>query len=58
MQTRRTSCGRQPEEIVLMAVSKTFPAGAIREAYAAGLRVFGESRVQEFCRKGRALCGI
>lgn len=47
--------GRRPEEIVLMAVSKTFPAEAIGEAYAAGLRVFGESRVQEFSTKAGAL---
>ena len=38
-----------------MAVSKTFPPGAIREAYAAGLRVFGENRVQEFAGKAYAL---
>jgi PLP dependent protein len=43
--------GRAPDSITLMAVSKTFPAGAIREAYAAGLRVFGENRVQEFAEK-------
>src|SRR6185369_1352317 len=34
-----------------MAVSKTFPASAVREAYDAGLRVFGENRVQEFAGK-------
>ena len=34
-----------------MAVSKTFPPERIREAYAAGLRVFGENRVQEFTGK-------
>ena len=34
-----------------MAVSKTFPAERIREAYHAGLRVFGENRVQEFAGK-------
>ena len=34
-----------------MAVSKTFPADRIREAYDAGLRVFGENRVQEFAGK-------
>ncbi len=37
-----------------MAVSKTFPAESIREAYAAGLRIFGENRVQEF--SGKAVC--
>jgi len=40
--------GRDPAEITLVAVSKTFPAAAIREAYAAGVRHFGENRVQEW----------
>lgn len=39
--------GRRPEEVVLVAVSKTFPAEAVREAFAAGLRIFGENKVQE-----------
>jgi pyridoxal phosphate enzyme (YggS family) len=47
--------GRSPDEVTLMAVSKTFPTDSIREAYAAGLRVFGESRVQEFTAKSAAL---
>jgi pyridoxal phosphate enzyme (YggS family) len=38
---------RTPDEITLVAVSKTHPAEAVREAFAAGLRVFGENRVQE-----------
>ncbi len=38
-----------------MGVSKTFSAGHIREAYDAGLRVFGENRVQEFAGKVDAL---
>ena len=46
---------RNPDEITLMGVSKTFPAERIREAYAAGLRVFGENRVQEFAAKADAL---
>jgi len=50
--------GRAPEEIVLMAVSKTFPSQSIREAYTAGLRVFGENRVQEFARKADAMCDL
>lgn len=45
------SAGRNPDQITVMAVSKTFPAPAIREAYDAGLRVFGENRVQEFAGK-------
>jgi PLP dependent protein len=47
--------GRSSDEITLMAVSKTFPPERIREAYAAGLRVFGENRVQEFAGKASAL---
>ena len=43
--------GRRPEDIALMAVSKTFPPESIREAYDAGARVFGENRVQEFAGK-------
>jgi hypothetical protein len=43
--------GRPAEKIALMAVSKTHPAGKIREAYDAGLRLFGENRVQEFSAK-------
>jgi PLP dependent protein len=40
--------GRRPEEITLIAVSKTHPANAIRQAYEAGVRHFGENRVQEW----------
>jgi PLP dependent protein len=47
--------GRDPEEVALMAVSKTFPAERIREAYAAGQRLFGENRVQEFTGKASEL---
>jgi PLP dependent protein len=43
--------GRNPDEITLMGVSKTFPVESVREAYAAGVRVFGENRVQEFAGK-------
>jgi len=46
---------RNPDEITLMGVSKTFPVEPIRKAYAAGLRVFGENRVQEFAAKADAL---
>jgi PLP dependent protein len=47
--------GRNPDDITLMGVSKTFPSDYIREAYAAGLRAFGENRVQEFAGKAGAL---
>jgi len=40
--------GRNAEEITLIGVSKTHPASAIREAYEAGIRHFGENRVQEW----------
>jgi len=40
--------GRQLEEITLIAVSKTHSAEAIRESYHAGVRHFGENRVQEW----------
>src|SRR5713226_8633708 len=50
---RRAGC--RAEEIALMAVSKTFPPERIREAYNAGLRLFGENRVQEFAGKAEAL---
>ncbi len=50
--------GRPPEEIVLMAVTKTHPPRQIREAYNAGLRLFGENRVQEFAGKAQALTDL
>lgn len=40
--------GRARAEVTLIGVSKTHSAGAIREAYAAGVRHFGENRVQEW----------
>ncbi len=49
--TAARRAGRTPEQISLMAVSKTFAPGLIREAYNAGQRLFGESRVQEFVTK-------
>ena len=46
---------RHVENITLLAVSKVFPAAAVREAYEAGQRVFGESYVQEALDKIAAL---
>jgi pyridoxal phosphate enzyme (YggS family) len=43
--------GRRESDVLLMAVSKLHPARAIREAYAAGIRLFGENRVQEWQQK-------
>jgi pyridoxal phosphate enzyme (YggS family) len=42
---------RDAAEVKLMAVSKTHPAQAIASGFAAGLRLFGENRVQEFQQK-------
>jgi pyridoxal phosphate enzyme (YggS family) len=47
--------GRNPDEITLLAVTKTQPPERIHEAYEAGLRLFGENRVQEFGGKVEAL---
>jgi len=47
--------GRRPEDVTLVAVSKTFPAAAVREAFASGVREFGENKVQEAEGKLRAL---
>ena len=44
-----------PAGVTLVAVSKTHPAAAIREAYAAGLRDFGENYAQEWREKADAL---
>jgi pyridoxal phosphate enzyme (YggS family) len=45
------AAGRDPAEVTLLAVSKTFPSGVIREAYGAGLRSFGENYAQEGAAK-------
>jgi pyridoxal phosphate enzyme (YggS family) len=50
-----TRAGRDPAGVSLIAVSKTFPAEAVSKAYAAGLRDFGENRVQEGSAKFAAL---
>jgi pyridoxal phosphate enzyme (YggS family) len=49
---------RDPAGILLLAVTKIFPAEAIQEAYALGLREFGENYVQEFERKAPSLGGL
>jgi pyridoxal phosphate enzyme (YggS family) len=49
------SAGRSRSEVALMAVSKTHPTSAIREAVAAGVALFGENRVQEFQQKSEEL---
>jgi PLP dependent protein len=47
--------GRDPASVALVAVSKTHPAAAIRQAYAAGQRDFGENYVQELLQKAEEL---
>src|SRR6266566_2651607 len=50
--------GRRPEDVKLVAVSKTVPPDRIRKAYDAGLRDFGENRVQEANAKRAALSDL
>jgi pyridoxal phosphate enzyme (YggS family) len=45
------AAGRDPRDIVLVAVGKTFPAESLRAAHAAGQRDFGENQVQEALAK-------
>lgn len=47
--------GRRPEEITLVGISKTVPAERIREAFQAGVRHFGESRVKDWEEKAPQL---
>src|SRR5664280_139517 len=49
---------RDPAQILLLAVTKIFPAEAIQEAYALGLREFGENYVQEFEGKAPLVGGL
>jgi len=49
---------RNPADILLLAVTKVFPAAVIREAYDLGLRDFGENYVQEFEAKAPEVAGL
>jgi pyridoxal phosphate enzyme (YggS family) len=49
---------RNPDSIMLMGVSKTMEPERIRQAYEAGIRIFGENRVQEFEGKHPALADL
>ncbi len=49
------AAGRDPTAVTLVAVSKTHPAEAVREAHAAGIRHFAENRAQEFLAKAQIL---
>ena len=53
-----TVSGRNPTDIQLLAVSKTFPAEDVREAYAWGQTSFGENYVQEGVQKIHALADL
>jgi len=53
-----TTAGRPPEAVALLAVSKTFPPEAVREALAAGQVAFGENYVQEGVDKIAALSDV
>ncbi|WP_313386567.1 YggS family pyridoxal phosphate-dependent enzyme [Chishuiella sp.] len=44
-----------PKHVTLIAVSKTKPISDLEEAYAAGIRDFGENKIQEMCDKYEAL---
>ena len=55
LQSACRQAGRAPASVTLLAVSKTFPAAAVREAHAAGQRAFGESYLQEALAKLVAL---
>lgn len=51
IETAALAAGRDPKDVTLVAVSKTHPVEAVREALAAGQHVFGENRVQEAAEK-------
>jgi pyridoxal phosphate enzyme (YggS family) len=53
-----SAAGREPGAVTLLAVSKTFSAAAVRAAYAAGQRDFGENYVQEAMEKIAALSDL
>jgi len=52
------AAGRTPEAVRLLVVSKTFPGSAVREAFAAGARAFGENYVQEGLTKAQELADL
>jgi pyridoxal phosphate enzyme (YggS family) len=52
------AAGRDPASVALLAVSKTHPAQLVEQAFAAGLRAFGENYVQEAIEKMDAIEGL
>lgn len=58
MESAAAAAGRDAHEVTLVAVSKTFPAAALRAAAACGQRHFGENYVQEARAKQDELAGV
>jgi pyridoxal phosphate enzyme (YggS family) len=58
MERAASRAGRRVEEITLVGVSKTHPAGRIRELHEAGVRHFGENRIQEWESKEAPLSDL
>lgn len=56
--TACTGCGRDPETVHLLAVSKTFGPDAVRDAFDAGQHAFGENYVQEAVEKIESLADL
>lgn len=54
---RANACGRQAEEITIVAVSKNHPLISVEKAYQEGVRDFGESRIQEALTKISSMPG-
>jgi hypothetical protein len=52
------ACNRKPDNVTLLAVSKTFPAEAVRQAFAAGQTAFGENYIQEAVDKMAVLSDL
>lgn len=50
-----SSAGRDPDEIAIVAVAKTYPAAAVEQAIASGIKIIGENRVQEAKEKHGAI---
>ena len=52
------ACGREPDEVRLLPVSKTVPAERLHYAYDSGIRLLGENKVQEAYDKWQALADL
>ena len=56
MSAAAAAAGRSPEDITLMAVTKTIPAQVVNLAFGAGVRLFGENRAQELLERREQYC--